>query len=311
MTMKVFVAGSTGVIGRPLLPLLVAAGHEVTGLTRSRERAAVVERAGAAAIADVLDAGALARAVAAAAPDVIVNLLTAIPAVINPKRMARDFALTDRLRTDGTGNLLSARPGVRLISESIAFAYEPNASTPAVEGVALWSQPPKQFVASLNAVRELERMTTHSGGLNLRLGHLYGPGSAYGPDGATVTAVRAAKLPIVGRGTAVFSFINAVDAASAIVAAVDRPDVSGTLNIVDDDPAPVACWLPELATILGAPAPREVPAVLARVIVGGWGVAFMTRLRGADNTRARAALAWAPQLGSWRQGFRAELGSAP
>ncbi len=303
--MRVLVAGATGVIGRQLVPLLTSVGHEVVGLGRSPGRAAGATFV----VADALDRQAVARAVRNTAPDAVVHLLTAIPPAIDPKHMERDFALTNRLRTEGTRNLLDAADEVgvqRLVVQGLAYAYDPDGSGLANEDVPLWRDPPAQFVTTLDALRELERLTAQANGLVLRFGHLYGPGSAYAADGSFVRQIRAHKLPIVGKGTATFSFSHAHDAASAIVAALDK-DVTGALNVVDDDPAQVNEWLPALARILGSRPPGHVPAALARVAVGGWGVAFMTRLRGADNARARLSLDWRPRYASWREGFATEL----
>ncbi len=282
--------------------MLNAAGHTTIGLARSARRAAPDT-----VVADALDRAALAKAVDQAAPDVVVNLLTAIPAEINPRRLAADFALTNRLRTEGTRNLVAAAPGARIISQGLAYAYQPGPGL-ADEDASLWTtDPPRQYVPVLAALRELEETTAGAAGLVLRFGHLYGPGSVFAADGSYVRQARAGRLPIVGDGGAVFSFTHADDAASAIVSALDR-DVSGVLNIVDDTPTPVLEWLPGLARLLDAPAPRRVPAALARLAVGGFGVAFMTRLRGADNCRARLRLNWRPRYTSWQDGFAAELG---
>lgn len=309
--MRVLVAGATGVIGRQLVPLLISSGHDVIGLARSRARAAAVERAGAKlVVANALDRFELLRVVRDAAPDAVVHVLTAIPAAINPRRLARDFAMTNRLRTEGTRNLLDAAIDAsvkRIITQGLAYAYDPSGDGVANEDTPFWPNPPKQFVPVLAALRELEQLTNAANGLVLRFGHLYGPGSIYAADGSFVQQVRAGKVPLVGEGSATFSFTHSHDAASAIVAALDK-DVTGALNIVDDEPAPMNEWLPFLAKLLNAPAPKKAPAALARLAVGGWGVAFMTRLRGADNARARLSLDWRPRYGSWREGFAAELG---
>lgn len=295
--MKILVAGATGVIGNSLVPLLNAVGHEVVGLSRSPH-----ERAGAQnVVADALDAAAVAQAVRAAQPDVIVNLLTAIPARINARNMTRDFALTNRLRVEGTRNLIAAAPGVRILSQSVAYLYDP-APGLANEDAPLWNDVPRRWATSFAALVELDRQTTAAGGLTLRFGHLYGPGSAFAPQGSITQDVRTAKMPVVGKRSATWSFTHADDAASAIVAAVDR-DVAGALNIVDDTPVPVAEFLPAYARSLGAPKPKHVPEFLAKLAVGDWGVAYMCRLRGADNSRARLALNWRPRYASWRDGM--------
>jgi nucleoside-diphosphate-sugar epimerase len=307
--MRVLVAGATGVIGRQLLPLLTAAGHDVVGLARSAYRVGGPQQAGVRMVlADALDPDEVERAVGKEAPEAVVNMITAIPADLNPRRLARDFALTNRLRTEGTRNLLDAagRAGARrIITQGLAYGYDPDEGL-ANEDAPFWVSPPKQFAPNLAALVELERLTAQAGGLVLRFGHLYGPGSIYAADGVTIRQLQDGKLPIVGDGGATFSFTHAHDAASAVVAALDK-DVTGALNVVDDDPTPVREWLPALARMVGAPAPRHVPAALARVAAGGWGVAFMTRLRGADNARARLRLDWRPRFGSWREGFAAEL----
>ena len=176
------------------------------------------------------------------------------------------------------------------------------------EDAPLWRHPPSQFAPVVAAAVEQERRVTAAGGLVLRLGHLYGPGTSYGPDGGLTRRIRAGKLPLIGNGASMFSFLHAHDAATAILAAIEHPTVSGVLNVVDDQPTLVHDWLPELAAMLGAPPPRQVPAWLARLLVGGWGVAYMTGLAGASNTHARHQLDWKPTYSSWRDGLSADLG---
>jgi nucleoside-diphosphate-sugar epimerase len=310
--MRVLVAGAGGVIGRQLVPLLVSAGHDVVAMARSGERARALERSGAqVVIADALDRAAVSHAFVAAAPDALVNMLTAIPAQINPRRFAKDFEATNRLRTEGTRHLMSAarETGVRrVIAQGLAYCYDPEGAAPATEDTPFWRSPPAQFVPALAALRELEQRTGDAGGLVLRLGHLYGPGSAFAPDGSFVRQVRAGKVPLVGGGTAVFSFTHAHDAASAVAAALDT-GTTGALNVVDDTPAPVSEWLPFLADVLGAKQPKKVPTAVARLLVGGFGTAYLTELRGADNVLAKARLGWRPRYASWRAGFTAELGA--
>lgn len=308
--MRVLVAGATGVIGRQLVPLLHSVGHEVVGLARSPRRADSLRGTGATLVyADALDRPALMREVERARPDAVVHLLTAIPNEPNPRRLMRSFPLTNRLRTEGTRNLVDAAANVgarRIITQGVGFAYDPAGRGPANEDQPLWRDPPKQFAPVLDALRELERLTGEAGGLVLRFGHLYGPGSAIAPDGVLVEQVRRGRLPLAGSGTSVFSFTHTHDAATAIVAALDR-DVRGVLNVVDDDPTPMGTWLPELARMIGAPPPKSVPKLLVRLAAGGWGVMYMTGLRGADNARARLRLDWRPRYLSWRDGFAAEL----
>ncbi|GGK04221.1 dTDP-glucose 4,6-dehydratase [Pilimelia anulata] len=308
--MRVFVAGATGVLGRQLAPLLAAAGHEAVGLARSRARAADWEAVGGTLVtADALDRGALLAAVRAAAPDTVVHLLTAIPADADPKRLARVFGPTNRLRTEGTRNLLAAaeQAGVeRVVVQSVAFAYDPAGSGPADEDVPFWPRPPAQFAPVLDALRELERLAAGAGALVLRLGHLYGPGTMFDPAGGFVARIRANRVPVVGRGASVLSFTHVRDAARAIVRGL-AADHRGPLNIVDDDPVTMAEWLPYAAHLVGAAPPRRVPALLARLVAGGWGVAFMNELRGAANGRAADAIGWRPAYPSWRPVLAGEL----
>lgn len=298
--MKVLVAGATGAIGRQLVPRLAAAGHDVVGFARSRADGTLA--------VDALDPAAVRATVREVAPDAVVNMLTAIPARLHPRRMTAEFASTNRLRTEGTRNLLDAarESGVRrMIAQGLAYAYEPGDGL-ADERTPLWQRPPKPFASTVAALRQLEAMTTREGGTVLRLGHLYGPGTMFAADGSFVADIRAGKVPLAGAGRSVFSFVHVADVADAVAAALDR-DVPGVLNIVDDDPAPIRDWLPEIADVLGAPRPRRMPPAVVRLVAGGWGAAYLARLRGADNAWARRALGWRPRHRSWRTGLADEL----
>ena len=313
--MRVLVAGATGVLGRPLLALLTSVGHEVIALGRPGGRTAALAEAGVeVVVADPFDPEAVRRALRNARPDAVVNHLTAIPTQINPRHVARDFAITNRLRAETTRYLvdgMDAAGATRLISQSVAFLYDPTA-TPrgelANEDGPLWVDPHPSFAPNVDAITALERLTTDAGGLALRFGQVYGPGSAVAADGPFTAMIRRGRLPLVAGGHSVFSFIHADDAATAVVAALDH-HVSGVLNVVDDHPVELAEWLPAVAGMLGARAPRRVPAIVARPAVGRWGVAFMTRLRGADNARAKLRLDWRPRYAHWHTGFVAELGA--
>ncbi len=315
--MRVMVAGASGVIGRQLVPLLLSAGHEVVGLSRSGRMAPDVAQLSPgpgrlrSLAVDALDRSAVARAIGDTAPDAVVNVVTAVPAEIDPKRMVEQFAMTNRLRREGTRNLTDAAEATgvrRVIAESLAYIYEPSDDGPANEDEPLWRHPPQEFAPNLAAALERERMTLDAGGVVLRLGHLYGPGTAYAADGSFVAAVRQRRVPLVGRGASVFSFSHTHDVATAVLAALDK-DAVGVLNVVDDEPAPTREWLPFLSDLLDAPRPRKAPVAIARLAAGGWGTAFMTRLRGADNARARLSLDWQPRYRSWRRGFPHELGA--
>ena len=263
--MRVLVAGGSGVIGRQLLPLLGEVGYAVTVLARpgsdvSIRGAEVVE-------ADALDRGAVGAALRDVAPDAVVNLLTAIPRVLDPRHLARQMALTNRLRSEGTANLVAAAGGARFVSEGLAYGYRPAGGPVADEDRPFWVDGPRPFRPVVRVVIELERLTAEAGGTVLRLGHLYGPGTAFAADGAFVEQVVTGRAPIVGRGSAMFSFLHTHDAATAIVAALDKP-VSGALNVVDDEPAYVHDWLPELARIVGSAATKARPG-RARARRGG------------------------------------------
>jgi nucleoside-diphosphate-sugar epimerase len=311
--MHVFLAGGTGVIGRALVPLLRDAGHEVTAMTRFESRAEKLRAHGVGAVVcDAFDADGVARAVDAARPAVVVNQLTDIPKAINPRKMSDQFTTNDRLRTEGTRNLMRAAESAgarRLISQSIAWAYAPSEGL-WTEDDRLWLEAPEPWGRSVNAVAALEETTLGSDsveGVVLRYGFFYGPGSAYATDGSTAAMVRKRAFPVVGDGTAVYSYVHVDDAASATVAALDR-GTPGAYNVVDDDPGKVREWLPEYAEALGARPPRRVPRLLARLAAGKFGVYMMTGLQGATNTKAKRELGWQPRWASWRHGFREALG---
>jgi nucleoside-diphosphate-sugar epimerase len=310
--MRIFLAGATGVIGRALVPILLAAGHEVTGMTRSPARASALRAAGAeAAIADALDAEAVERALAAARPEAVIHQLTSIPPRINPRTQERDFELNDRLRTEGTRILVAAAQQAgasKIVAQSIAFMYEPGQpGTLHGEQDPLVREAPASFRRSAAAVKSLEHTVLEAGGVALRYGYFYGPGSSISGEGSIGSDVRRRRLPIVGGGGGVWSFIHIDDAARATLAALaaDRPAV---YNIVDDEPAPAAQWIPALADALGAPRPLRVPALIARLAAGSYGVAVMTTAQGASNALAKRELGWTPAHPSWREGFRSALG---
>jgi nucleoside-diphosphate-sugar epimerase len=310
--MRVFLAGATGVIGRRLVPQLLAAGHQVTGMTRSPERVAALREQGAeGTVADALDGDAVREAVAAARPDAVIHQLTSLPARIDPRRMERDFELNDRLRSEGTRILVAAAQAAgaaRIVAQSIAFAYAPGPpGTLHVEEDPLNVDAPPPFRRSARALRDLDEAVTGAGGLVLRYGYFYGPGSAIGRGGSMVEDLERRRMPVIGGGGGVWSFVHVDDAASATVAALEHGS-PGAYNVVDDDPAPVAEWLPALAAAIGAPRPLRVPALLARPLAGSYGIQTMTRAQGASNARAKRELGWSPAHPSWREGFRTALG---
>jgi nucleoside-diphosphate-sugar epimerase len=315
--MRVFVAGATGAIGKQLVPRLVAAGHEVHGMTRSKAKQSLLFELGAVpVVADALDADQVAQAVAEAAPDVIVHQLTAIGAV-NPRHLDRDFALTNRLRTEGTDHLLSAGQAVgvrRFVAQGVAGygAYARTGGPVKTEEDPLEPAPMPQMRETAAALRHVEQAVLGADwteGIVLRYGVLYGPGTSLAPGEEQFELVRQRKFPLVGDAGGVWSFVHVADAAVATVAAVERGS-RGVYNVVDDDPAQVAEWLPALARQLGAKKPMRVPRFVGRLLAGAVGVMFMTEVRGASNAKARRELGWEPAHRSWREGF-ASSSAAP
>jgi 2-alkyl-3-oxoalkanoate reductase len=307
--MRVFVAGASGAIGRPLVSQLVAAGHEVTGTARSEERAETIRAAGARAVScDALDADALRATVEEAAPEVVVHELTALPHRFDP-RDKEIYAATNRLRTEGTGNLIDAARAAgarRLVCQSVAFAYAPGARPEVMDEdarLAFGSPPP--FGDGVRAIDEMERAVLGADGLEgvvLRYGWFYGPATFYADDGSMAHDVRKRRFPVIGKGTGLFSFVHVDDAASATVAAVER-GAPGIYNIVDDEPAPQREWLTVYAEAIGAKRPFRVPVWIARLVVGK--IATMAdRQPGASNAKAKRELGWEPRWRSWREGFR-------
>jgi nucleoside-diphosphate-sugar epimerase len=309
--MRVFVAGATGVIGKQLVPRLVAAGHEVHGMTRSESKQTMLYELGAVpVVADALDPDQVAAAVGRARPDVIVHQLTAIGA-IDPRHFDRDFALTNRLRTEGTDHLLSAGQAVgvrRFVAQSNgAFPYARTGAAVKGEEDPLDLTPAREWRAMVAAIRHLEDAVLGADwteGIVLRYGAFYGPGTSLAPGEEQFELVRNRKFPLVGDGGGVWSFIHIADAADATVAAVEHGS-RGVYNVVDDDPAPVAEWLPALAQQLGAKKPVRVPRFVGRLFAGEVGAVMMTELRGASNAKAKRELGWRPAHPSWRQGLMA------
>ena len=309
--MKVFVAGATGVMGRQLVPRLVAAGHEVVGTTRSESKRAALSELGATpVVADGLDADEIAVAVGEARPEVIIHQLTAIGS-LDMRHFDRDFAQTNRLRTEGTDHLLSAGQAVgvrRFIAQSFCgWPYARTGGPVKSEEDPLDPTPAREMRESIAAIRHLETAVTGADwteGIVLRYGAFYGPGTSLSAGGEQLEMVRKRKYPVVGNGAGMWSFVHIADAAEATVAAVERGQ-RGIYNVVDDDPAPVAEWLPALANAIGAPKPWRVPRFVGRVVAGETAVVMMTEMRGASNAKAKRELDWTPGHPSWREGFAA------
>ncbi|MEA2347010.1 MAG: hypothetical protein QOG62_797 [Thermoleophilaceae bacterium] len=311
--MRIFFAGASGVIGRRLLPMLIEAGHEVTAMTSSPDRQAALEEAGAKAVlCDVFDADRLRDAVAAAAPQVVMHQLTKLPATISTRRLEETYAPNDRIRREGTANLVAAATAAgarRIVAQSIAFAYAP------VDGVVSERAPlaidaAEPWGGSVRAVQELETRVTGGAdleGVALRYGFFYGPGTAYAPDGQRGQEVAKRRFPLIGDGSGITPFIHVDDAAAAAVAALEggKP---GIYNVVDDEPAPAGDWLPAYAEALGAKAPRRVPARIVRMAAGEAITVLATNPARPANHAFKEAFGWEPKYPSWRQGFREAIG---
>jgi nucleoside-diphosphate-sugar epimerase len=304
--MHILIAGATGAAGRALIPVLIENGHTVTGTTRSEAKTGEIRALGAdAQIMDGLDAASVKAAVEATRPDVIVHQMTALTG-IDMKDIDKAFHTTNRLRTEGTEHLIAAAPGTLLIAQS--FAGWPSARTGGpvkTEADPLDPEPPKGIRETHAAIRRLEALTIAAGGIVLRYGGFYGPGTGMAPGGEQVEMIRQRKFPVVGNGNGLWSFLHTGDLATATLAAIEKGRPGEIYNIVDDEPAPTREWLPFLAEQLGAKPPRHVPAWIARFVASPAAVMMMTESRGASNAKAKAELDWTPSHPNWREGFMA------
>jgi nucleoside-diphosphate-sugar epimerase len=314
-TVRVFVAGGTGVVGRRLVPQLVARGHQVTATTTSAAKLGVLEQLGAdGVVMDGLDAVAVGAAVAAARPDAIVHEMTGLsePHAGKPnlRRPERFFGPTNRLRSEGTDHLLAAAEAIGVTNFVAQGAAIFNGTQQG--GLVKTEEDPLEFgtgpaarkmAVGMKATKYLEDTVAGNGGAVVRYGSLYGPGAT----DDQVRLVRRRMFPLVGGGTGYFSWVHLDDAASATVLAVEQ-HAKGVFNIVDDEPAPVSEWLPYLAACAGAKPPRRLPKWLARLLAGEMVVGMMTEGSGFSNAKAKRELGWELRYPSWRKGFKAELG---
>jgi nucleoside-diphosphate-sugar epimerase len=305
---RVFVAGGSGVIGRSLVPQLVAAGHQVAATTRSDAKAASLESQGASpVVVDALDEPALHRAVIDFRPDAVMNQLTDLPRQYNPRKLGPYYERTARLRVESTRTLLAAAREAgarRFVYQSLAFMYAATGPAVLAEDAPLALDAPEPFGTAVRSTAEGERLALSAGGITgvaLRYGQLYGPGTYFGRDGDFARQARRRMLPIVGGGGGVFSFVHVDDAASAAVVALDRGD--GVYNIVDDDPALTREWIPAFCSELGAPKPMHVPGTLVALMAGSFAAATLQEGRGASNAKAKRELGWSPTHPTWRGGF--------
>jgi nucleoside-diphosphate-sugar epimerase len=305
--MRVFVAGGSGVIGRRLVPQLVARGHQVTATATSAAKLELLEELGASegVVMDGLDAGSVGEAVAAARPDAIVHQMTALSVAHagkpNLRNAERFFAATNRLRSEGIDHLLAAAEATgvsHVVAQGVAAGLNANRAG----GWIKTEEDPLQVMAGTKAISHLEDVVVKAGGAVLRYGGFYGPGAT----DDLVKYVRKRLFPLVGGGTGYVSWVHLDDAASATVLAVEQ-NAKGVFNIVDDEPAPVSEWLPYLAKCARAKPPRRVPAWLARPLAGEMMVRMMTEGCGFANAKAKRELGWEPQYPSWRRGFRKEF----
>jgi 2-alkyl-3-oxoalkanoate reductase len=310
--MRVFITGATGAIGKSLVPMLIANGHQVTGTTTTEAKLSQLRDASAEGVVlDALDRQAVLEAVRSVRPEVVVHQATGLAGIGNPRKMAEEFGPTNRLRTEGTDNLLEAagEVGARVVAQSFAgWPFKREGGPVKDEDAPLDDDPPPAMRDILGAIKHLEGAVTAANGIVLRYGGFYGPGTGFDADGPQTEAVLKRQFPIVGDGGGVWSLIHIDDAASATMAAIERGE-PGLYNIVDDEPARVRELVPALAESLGAKPPRKLPKWLARLFAGEHMVVMLTDIRGATNDKAKRELGWTPAHPTWREGFR-ELGAA-
>jgi nucleoside-diphosphate-sugar epimerase len=308
--MRIFVAGAAGALGKQLIPRLVENGHEVTGMTRSESKSALVEELGATpVVADGLDPEQVASAVAEANPEVIVHELTALSGNPDMRHWDRYFELTNRLRTEATDHLLAAGRAVgvkRFVAQSYAgWPYARSGAWVKTEDDTLDPNPVPAMRQSFDAIRYVEDTVTGADwteGIVLRYGGFYGPDTSVWSGGEVTELIRKRRFPVVGDGKGVWSFVRIDDAADATVAAIERGK-RGIYNIVDDSPEPVSEWLPGIAQTVGAKPPRHIPRWLGRLLAGEVVAVMMTEIRGASNEKAKRDLGWSPKFPSWREGL--------
>jgi nucleoside-diphosphate-sugar epimerase len=318
--MRVFVAGATGSVGKRLVPLLVANGYEVVGSTRSTEKERWLRDVGATPVlVDGLDRTAIMQAVMRAEPEIVVHELSGLVGAKNFKKFDDEFALTNRLRTEGTDHLLEAARTAgarRFIAQSYGnWNYARTGNALKSETDPFDPTPPANQRKTLEGIVYIEQAVTRATdieGIALRHANHYGPDTGFALDGGDlVELVRKRQLPVIGDGAGVWSFIHVDDLAHATLAAIENGTPGGIYNIVDDEPLPAAEWIPALAEAVGAKPPRRVPVWLGKLAAGEVGVSMMTKIRGTSNEKAKRELGWKPHYRSVREGFRTGLGDIP
>lgn len=306
--MRVFVAGGTGAVGRQMIPRLIADGHPVVAITRQPDRTKWLQGVGAQAhVCDAFDRDRLMALVRESAPDAIVHQLTDLPASMNPRGLKEIYERNNRVRREGTANLLAAAKAAnvsRMIVQSMGTWYAPKGGPIKSEEDPLWTDAPEPIAAAVRTVVDMEADVRREipVAVILRYGAFYGPGTWYAPDGDIGRRMRKRGLPIVGSGGGITSFVHIEDAASAVTAAL-KATASGVYNIVDNEPAAASEWMPVYAAALGAPAPMRVPEFLARLVLGRPLTTWVTTMRGASNAKAVQELQWRPANPTWREGF--------
>jgi 2-alkyl-3-oxoalkanoate reductase len=312
--MRIFLAGATGAIGRQLVPRLFEAGHQVTAITRSEAKLAELRNVGAEPVlCDVFDARRLGIVVARAEPDALINQLTDLPQSLNPRKLGEYYAANNRVRREGTQNLLSAALGAgvrRFVMQGAAYWYAQTGGPVKTEDAPLYLDSPPPIGPAVETIKHVEEAVLSADGIEgvvLRYGMFYGPGTWYAKDGDVGRQVKKRRYPMIGQGEGVYSFVHVDDAATATVAALEgaRP---GVYNVVDDEPASATEWMPVYAEALGAKRPPRVPVFVARLLAGKALVEWMLGLRGASNEKIKKELGWSPRYESWRRGFFEDLG---
>jgi nucleoside-diphosphate-sugar epimerase len=314
MAQRIFVAGGTGAVGRPLVAVLRERGHHVVAMSRSEEGAETLRRLGAEPIVcDVFDADRLSEAVVRARPDVVVNQLTDLPKEgLAPRRVGEAYVRNNRVRSEGTQNLVAAALACgarRYVGQSGAFFYAPVGSPVKDESAPFWTDGPEPYGEASRTLLASERAALDSAGLEvvvLRYGGFYGPRTWFARDGAMARQMAKRQLPNIGRGEGVTSFVHVDDAADVCAAFVER-GAPGIYNVADDEPATANAWMPVFADAIGAPRPFRVPTWLARLLAGSAVVEWITTGRGADNSKVKQELGWTPRWRTWREGFRSAL----
>ncbi|MCC7478095.1 NAD(P)-dependent oxidoreductase [bacterium] len=309
--MRILLAGASGAIGRQVIPLLLDAGHSVTGMCRSDEGMAIISRLGGGARrCDALDAQQVRHLVEIVRPEAIICELTDLPAEMNPANLNKAYSANNKVRREGTLNLLEAARNFavrRFVTQSAAFWYSPLPPGPKDESAPMYTNAPEPIGSSAEVMTEVEGAVTSCSeleGIALRYGSFYGPGTWFDRSGQIGRLLKRGMYPIFGKGEGVTSFIHVEDAAGATIAALDRGRAGEAYNAVDDEPARQADWLPVLADALGAPRPRSMPVAMVRLTLGRATTDLLTTGPGALNTKIKTELGWQPKYSSWREGFR-------